>query len=71
MQGVTNREIKVAVITAGSNPLAGNYASYEYGIQAYFDMINAHGGIYGRKLVIAATHDDQFVNDEQTVDPRV
>src|SRR5579862_8007149 len=67
VQGVTNTQINVAVITAGTNPLAGDYSSYVNGIQAYFDMINSEGGIYGRKLVISAQHDDQFVNDEHTV----
>jgi branched-chain amino acid transport system substrate-binding protein len=65
--GVTDTEIKVAAITAGTNPLAGDYSTFVQGIQAYFDMINSEGGIYGRKLVISAQHDDQFVNDEQTV----
>ena len=41
VQGVTDSEIKVAVITAGSNPLAGDYTTFHDGIQAYFDMINA------------------------------
>jgi branched-chain amino acid transport system substrate-binding protein len=67
VQGVTDSKISVAVITAGTNPLAGDYSSFANGIQAYFDMINSQGGIYGRKLVISANHDDQFVNDEQTV----
>jgi len=65
--GVTNDEIRVAVITAGTNPLAGDYTTFMDGIQAYFNMINSEGGIYGRKLVISAKHDDQFVNDEQVV----
>jgi ABC-type branched-subunit amino acid transport system substrate-binding protein len=67
VQGVTTRQIDVAVITAGTNPLAGDYTTFADGIQAYFDMINSEGGIYGRQLVISAKHDDQFVNDEQTV----
>jgi ABC-type branched-subunit amino acid transport system substrate-binding protein len=67
VQGVTDSQINVAVITAGSNPLAGNYTAYVDGIQAYFDMINSQGGIYGRKLVISANHNDGFVNNQQTV----
>ena len=55
VQGVTDSEIKVAVITAGSNPLAGDYTTFQDGIQAYFNMINSQGGIYGRKLVISAS----------------
>jgi len=67
VQGVTNSQIEVAVITAGTNPLAGDYSTFASGIQAYFNMVNAAGGIYGRKLVISQQHDDQFVNDEHTV----
>ncbi len=67
VQGVTDTEIKVAVITAGSNPLAGDYTTFKDGIQAYFDMINDQGGIYGRKLVISADRNDGFVNNQQTV----
>jgi len=67
VQGVTDDEIKVAVITAGSNPLAGDYTTYKDGIQAYFNMINEQGGIYGRKLVISSDRNDGFVNNQQTV----
>ena len=65
--GVTDDAISVAVITAGTNPLAGDFRRFVDGVQAYFDMVNASGGIYGRKLVIGAKRDDNFVNNEQTV----
>ena len=67
VQGVTGTQINVVVITAGTNPLAGDYTTFADGIQAYFNMINAAGGIYGRKLVISNNRDDGFINDEQTV----
>jgi branched-chain amino acid transport system substrate-binding protein len=67
VQGVTTSQIGVAVIDAGSNPLAGDYSTVPNGIQAYFNMINSQGGIYGRQLKITATHNDGFVNDEQFV----
>ena len=44
VQGVTNSQIDVAVITAGTNPLAGDYSTFVNGIQAYFNMVNADGG---------------------------
>jgi len=65
--GVTSTQISVAAITAGSNPLAGDYSTFVDGIQAYFNMINSQGGIYGRQLKITANHNDGFINDEQTV----
>src|ERR1700674_1440342 len=67
VQGVTDSQINVAVITAGSNPLAGDYTTYETGIRASFNMVNASGGIYGRKLAVTASHNDQFINNQQTV----
>jgi ABC-type branched-subunit amino acid transport system substrate-binding protein len=65
--GVTNTEIKVATITAKTNNLTGSYAPLVDGIKAYFAMVNAGGGIYGRKLVIGADRDDQFGQNRQTV----
>jgi len=52
------KEIRVAVITTTTNPIGGKYAEYADGLQAYFDMVNAKGGIYGRKLVIVKKRDD-------------
>jgi len=53
-----SKEIRVATITTVSNPVGGKYVEYNDGIQAYFDMINQQGGIYGRKLVIVKKRDD-------------
>src|SRR5450755_1885254 len=65
--GVSSSEIKVAVITAKTNNLTGSYAPLVDGIKAYFAMVNANNGIYGRKLVIGADRDDQFGQNRQTV----
>lgn len=65
--GVTDTEIKVASVTAKSNNLTGSYAALVDGIKAYFAKINAGGGIYGRKLVLAYDRDDQFFSNLQTV----
>jgi ABC-type branched-subunit amino acid transport system substrate-binding protein len=67
VQGVTNQQISVAIVTAKTNFLDGKYGSYADGIKAYFDYQNSLGGIYGRKLVIGANRDDNFLQDEQTV----
>ena len=32
---------------------------------AYLDMVNAHGGVYGRKIVLSEALDDGTVNNEQ------
>jgi branched-chain amino acid transport system substrate-binding protein len=56
--GVTDTEI-----TLGTHyPLSGNpaaaYATIAYGMKAFFDYINAQGGVYGRKInfIIADDH---------------
>ena len=67
VQGVTNTAINVATITTKTNCLVGCYSAYVDGITAYFNYMNSTGGIYGRKLVISANRDDQFLNNEQTV----
>lgn len=50
--GVTDTQIKIGTL----QPMTGVAASwgipYTHGMQAYFDYINAQGGIYGRKLVL-------------------
>jgi len=65
--GVTDTEIRVTVITSTTNPLGGKYAEFADGLQAYFDMVNAEGGIYGRELVIANRRDDQLVANQREV----
>jgi len=63
--GVTATEIKVGGIASATNPLGASYGSAFDGAQAYFDMVNASGGIYGRKLVLAETKDDNAVNNKE------
>jgi branched-chain amino acid transport system substrate-binding protein len=63
-QGVTSSEIKLGESLPESGPLAV-VGQERYGMQAYFDYLNAHGGVKGRKLVLTAL-DDQY-NPAQTV----
>jgi ABC-type branched-subunit amino acid transport system substrate-binding protein len=55
------------VISDVTNILGTNHQDFINGIQAYFDMINAQGGIYGRKLVIEKVRDDKMTNNLQEV----
>src|SRR5262245_29272618 len=66
-KGVTDSEIRVAVITDATNILGGHYKELADGIQAYFDKVNDAGGIYKRKLVIAANRDDKQFQNQQEV----
>jgi len=65
--GVTDTEIRVGGVASVKNPLGGRYGDAFAGTQAYFDMVNASGGIYGRKLVLAAKRDDQLANNTSEV----
>jgi ABC-type branched-subunit amino acid transport system substrate-binding protein len=65
--GVTATEIRVGGVASVSNPLGGNYGDIFKGVQAYFDMVNSKGGIYGRKLVLASQLDDHVSNNQQAV----
>ncbi len=65
--GVTKDTIRVGGVVAKTNPLNGPYASAFDGTQAYFNMINADGGIYGRKLQLVAKRDDQVGMNQQEV----
>jgi ABC-type branched-subunit amino acid transport system substrate-binding protein len=65
--GVTDDEIRVAGLTSATNQLGGNYADAYDGVNAYFEMINSEGGIYGRDLVVATQHDDAILNNQTEV----
>lgn len=69
--GVTRKEIKVAAISTLSGVLAADFGSFVPGLKAYFDMVDAHGGVDGRKIELAYNLDDeglssQFVSDTHT-----
>lgn len=66
-QGVTDSEIRVAGVASVHNPLGFDYGEAFKGTKAYFDMINAQGGVFGRKLNLVATEDDGMANNQQTV----
>ena len=65
--GVSATEIKVGGVAAVTNPLGGLYGDSFNGTQAYFNMVNDQGGIYGRKLVLAAQRDDKLANNKSEV----
>jgi len=57
--GVTSTSITVGSIADISGPLSADFAPITAGVQAYFSMVNAAGGVDGRKLVLGAQKDDQ------------
>ncbi|WP_163852235.1 ABC transporter substrate-binding protein [Pseudooceanicola aestuarii] len=58
MPGVTDTEIRIGNTTAYSGP-ASAYGTIAKTEQAYFDKINAEGGINGRKIVFMS-YDDAY-----------
>jgi ABC-type branched-subunit amino acid transport system substrate-binding protein len=64
--GVTDTEIKLGT----HYPLSGNpaaaYAPIAYGMKAFFDYINAQGGVYGRKITFLIG--DDHYNPADTVE---
>jgi len=65
--GVTDGEIRVGGVASVTNPLGGAYETAFQGVKAYFEMVNAAGGVHGRKLVLAAARDDKLVNNDAEV----
>ena len=58
-QGVSSTEIDVGSIANVTGPLSSDFAPVVNGVQAYFSMVNAQGGVAGRKLKLAYQTDDQ------------
>jgi ABC-type branched-subunit amino acid transport system substrate-binding protein len=63
--GVTSSTIKVGGIVGKTNPTGRPYDAAFKGVQAYFDMINAKGGVFGHKLQMVAQLDDQSTPSRQ------
>lgn len=62
--GVTDDEIRVGGVVSKTNPLGASYDQAFKGVEAYFEMINSQGGIYGRQLKLTSQRDDQVVNNQ-------
>ena len=56
--GVTSNSITVGTISTQTGPIASNFSSLVYGERAYFDYVNAQGGINGRKIDYKYALDD-------------
>jgi ABC-type branched-subunit amino acid transport system substrate-binding protein len=70
--GITPTQIRVGAIATRTGVGAGDFAAFIPGMEAYFDMVNAHGGVDGRKLVLVGNYDDggspsQFTQDAHTL----
>jgi ABC-type branched-subunit amino acid transport system substrate-binding protein len=70
--GVSATQVNIGAISTLTGPLAGYFGGIAPGMTAYFDQLNAHGGVNGRKIVLTNSLDDggsptQFVQDVHTL----
>ena len=56
--GVTSNSITVGTISTQTGTLASNFSSLIYGEKAYYQYINAQGGVNGRKIDYKYALDD-------------
>ena len=68
--GVTNNSITVGSLTTASGALAAQFAQVTNGVQAYFDAINAKGGVAGRQLLLKYQADDTASPTNNTTQAR-
>ncbi len=57
--GVTGDEIRVGGVVGRTNPVGLPFQDAFVGVQAYFDMVNDDGGVFGKDLTLVAERDDQ------------
>ncbi len=65
--GVTKNTIRVGAIASKTNPIGNRFDALFDGIEAYFNLVNRQGGIYGRKLKLVSKRDDQLANNRSEV----
>jgi len=56
--GVTTKEIRIGMSAAFKGTAAGLGTEFYRGAQAYYDDVNARGGIYGRTVTVVALDDN-------------
>lgn len=56
--GVTSGEIRIGMSAAFKGTAAGLGTEFYRGAQAYYDEVNARGGVYGRALTVIALDDN-------------
>lgn len=56
--GVTSREIRIGMSAAFKGTAAGLGTEFYRGAQAYYDEVNARGGVYGRTLTVVGLDDN-------------
>ncbi len=70
--GVSATQVDIGAISSKTGPLAGYFGGLAPGMIAYFNTLNAYGGVNGRKIVLTDSLDDggsptQFTQDTHTL----
>ncbi len=65
--GVTSKSLTVGNVSIISGPVPGLFEGAPTGVKAYFAMINAQGGVNGRKLLVDSK-DDAFSGQQNQSD---
>jgi len=65
--GVTPKSVTVGNVSIISGPITGLFEGAPIGVKAYFAMINAQGGVNGRKLIVDSK-DDAFSGQQNQTD---
>lgn len=58
-EGVFGNRVVVGALSSQTGPLPADFAPVVTGAQAYLDMVNAEGGVDGRRIDLAYSLDDQ------------
>jgi branched-chain amino acid transport system substrate-binding protein len=66
-QGVTDTEITFGTHQPLTGPASGGYSKIAPATKAYFDYVNANGGVYGRKITYKIVDDTYNPATTQTV----
>ena len=56
--GVTPTQVNIAAISTLTGPISAGFSAVVPGAQAYFNTVNAHGGVNGRKINLAYNLND-------------
>jgi len=65
--GVTSKSVTVGNVSIISGPVPALFQGAPIGVKAYFAMINAQGGVHGRKLIVDSK-DDAFSGQQNQTD---
>jgi ABC-type branched-subunit amino acid transport system substrate-binding protein len=68
--GVSDHAIVVGSLATASGPLAGQFGQIVDGVTAYFDAVNAAGGVDGRKILLKYQADDAGSPTDDTTQAR-